>query len=100
MSGKSFDVMHTVVTLREAFRQAGLETGMSVLMHSSMRTIGGWVLNGAESVVQAVMDVLTPDGTLMMPTHTTDNTDPKYWSRPPVPAEWWQQIREDRKSVV
>lgn len=68
---------------------------MTVIVHSSMKQIGGWICGGAEAVVLALMDVLTPEGTLMMPTHTSNNTDPQYWRRPPVPAEWWQAIRDE-----
>lgn len=86
--------LHTVATLVDDLRACGLTAGMTVIVHSSMRRIGGWICGGAEAVVLALMQVLTPDGTLMMPTHTTHNTDPRYWRRPPVPAEWWQAIRD------
>jgi aminoglycoside 3-N-acetyltransferase len=31
---------------------------------------------------------------LMMPTHTSDNTDPAHWQNPPVPESYWQAIRD------
>jgi aminoglycoside 3-N-acetyltransferase len=48
------------------------------------------VCGGAVAVVQALLDVV---GTLVVPTHTTGNSDPKQWSRPPVPESWWPVIR-------
>jgi aminoglycoside 3-N-acetyltransferase len=52
------------------------------------------VCGGALAVVQALLDVLGATGTLVVPTQTTGNSDPKNWSRPPVPESWWPIIRE------
>jgi aminoglycoside 3-N-acetyltransferase len=71
----------------------GLSTGDTVLVHSSMRAIG-WVPGGQVAVVQALLDVLGPDGTLVVPAQTGGNSDPKHWTNPPVPEEWWPAIRE------
>lgn len=70
----------------------GLQAGQTVLVHSSMSKLG-WVAGGAQAVIQALLDVLGDDGTLMMPTHTTQNTDPANWSNPPVPETWVPIIR-------
>ncbi len=73
----------------------GLGAGQVVLVHSSLSSLG-WVVGGAQTVIQALLDVLTPTGTLMMPAHTGENTDPANWSNPPVPESWWPIIRESR----
>ena len=52
------------------------------------------VVGGAQAVVQALLDVLGPDGTLVVPTQTGDNSDPADWTNPPVPRSWWPVIRE------
>ena len=31
----------------------------------------------------------------MMPAQSTDNSDPKNWSQPAVPEEWWETIRRE-----
>ena len=46
------------------------------------------------AVVQALMDVATKTGTLLMPTHTPNYTDPAKWGNPPVPQEWWPMLYE------
>lgn len=71
----------------------GLSTGDTVIVHSSMRAIG-WVPGGQVAVVQALLDVLGPEGTLVVPTQTGGNSEPRTWSRPPVPEEWWQTVRD------
>jgi len=52
------------------------------------------VCGGSVAVVQALMDALTPGGTLVMPTHSGDLSDPAGWRNPPVPKEWIPVIRE------
>jgi aminoglycoside 3-N-acetyltransferase len=52
------------------------------------------VNGGSVAVVQALLDVITPDGTLIMPAHSGEYSDPSFWQHPPVPEAWWQIIRD------
>ena len=87
------DAPRTRQTLASDLRKLGLKAGATILVHSSLRRLG-WVCGGPVAVVQALMDVLTPDGTLVMPTHSGDYSDPACWENPPVPDSWWQTIRD------
>ncbi|ALG08530.1 aminoglycoside N(3)-acetyltransferase [Kibdelosporangium phytohabitans] len=82
----------TTETIAEDLRAAGVEAGETLLVHSSLRSLG-WVAGGAVAVVQALLEVLGPHGTLVVPTLTADNSDPAGWSSPPVPRQWWPAIR-------
>ncbi|MCP5101053.1 MAG: AAC(3) family N-acetyltransferase [Chloroflexi bacterium] len=75
------------------FQAMGLKSEMVVIVHVSLSKIG-YVPGGAPLVIQALMDVLTPDGTLVMPTHTGDNSDPAEWQNPPIPQAWHQIVRD------
>lgn len=86
----------TQAQLSADLRALGLSSGQCVLVHSSLRRIagpGGWIIGGAEAVILALEEVLTPDGTLVMPTHSSDLSEPAYWVAPPVPATWWPSVR-------
>ncbi|KAF4959050.1 hypothetical protein FGADI_1928 [Fusarium gaditjirri] len=82
-------------SLTTDLRNMGLNQRDTVLVHCSLKSIG-WINGGAEALTQALLDILTPEGTLVVPTHTSSNSDPSNWVNPPVPKEWWQTIRETR----
>jgi aminoglycoside 3-N-acetyltransferase len=78
--------------MQEDFVALGLTSGMCLMMHSSLKSIG-WVPGGAQLVIEALMEILGADGTLMTPVHSTHLTDPKTWEAPPVPEAWHETIR-------
>ena len=69
-----------------------IEPGCSLLVHSSLSSLG-WVCGGAGTLIQALQEVVRPWGTLLMPAHSGDLSDPAGWQHPPVPREWWETIR-------
>lgn len=82
---------HTRESLAHNLRALGIEAGITLEVHSSLSKLG-WVCGGPVAVVQALMDVVTETGTIMMPSHTPNYTDPAKWSHPPVPQDWWQTL--------
>ncbi len=73
-------------------RDLGLESGDVVMVHSSLSALG-WIVGGAQAVVEALLQTVGPEGTIVMPTQTGQLTDPASWSNPPVPPEWIPIIR-------
>lgn len=84
---------NTVATLEEDFKKIGLKKGMTVIVHSSLSAIG-WVSGREKAVVEALMNVVTEEGNIVVPTQSGELSDPKFWQLPAVPFEWWQVIRD------
>lgn len=80
-------------SLARDLRALGVAPGMTLLVHASLSSLG-WVCGGPVAVVQALLDVVTPAGTLVMPAHSGDYSEPSLWGNPPVPESWWPVIRE------
>ena len=84
----------TLTSLKRDFEALGVKPGANIIMHSSLSKIG-WTVGGPVSVIRALMQTLTPEGTLVMPTFSSDNSEPSKWENPPVPESWWDTIREE-----
>lgn len=87
------DTPRTTISLTDDLRKLGVRPGMTVLVHSSLKSLG-WVCGGTQAVIQALMDAVTDRGTLVLPAHSGGLSDPANWQMPPVPEEWWETIRE------
>jgi aminoglycoside 3-N-acetyltransferase len=57
-----------------------------------MRSMG-WIVGGEVAVIQALFDAVGINGTVAMPTHSSDVTDPANWRAPAVPPDWIEIIR-------
>jgi len=51
--------------LVDDLRRLGVRPGQVVMLHASVKAIG-WIVGGPDVVIQALLDVLTPEGTLAM----------------------------------
>ena len=70
----------------------GVEPGDRLIVHTSVRSIG-WINGGALAYIQSLMDVVGPDGTIVMPTQSANNSDPGDWRHPAIPPEWVDEVR-------
>ncbi len=85
---------NTLSSLKRDFEALGVKPGAIMIVHSSLSKIG-WTVGGSVSVIRALMHALTPEGTLVMPTFSSDNSEPSKWENPSVPEGWWDTIRKE-----
>jgi aminoglycoside 3-N-acetyltransferase len=83
----------TEKSLRQDLLTIGVEREMTLMVHSSLSSIG-WVVGGPSTVVRALLDVMGGQGTLAMPAATPHCADPARWSAPKVPDAWLEEVRE------
>lgn len=86
--------MHTRTSLKHDLQSLGVHQGMVLIVHASLKSMGD-VCGGPVAVILALEDLLGDSGTLVMPTHSTDLTDPAGWCSPPAPEGCIQLIRDE-----
>ncbi|MFM1751257.1 MAG: aminoglycoside 3-N-acetyltransferase [Actinomycetota bacterium] len=85
----------TVEAISQDLRNLGVKAGDVLVVHTSLSSLG-WVAGGGAAVVDALLATVTPSGTVSMPAHSGDWSDPSGWANPPVPSSWWREIVEGR----
>ncbi|HWH41332.1 MAG TPA: AAC(3) family N-acetyltransferase [Usitatibacter sp.] len=82
----------TAGLLKSRLSDLGIAAGDVLLVHCSLSALG-WVCGGPVTVIEALLDAVGPEGTVAMPAHSTDLSEPSNWMNPPVPAQWCSAIR-------
>jgi aminoglycoside 3-N-acetyltransferase len=83
----------TTAGLVADLRALGVTSGDVLVVHTALSALG-WVVGGAQAVVDALLEAIGPEGTLTMPAHSADRSEPSRWENPPVPEAWWPIIRD------
>ena len=69
------------------FQKLGIKKGANVFVHSSLSSLG-YVVNGALDVIDALIQIIDPkSGTILMPAHSGQLTDPINWKAPAIKKE-------------
>jgi aminoglycoside 3-N-acetyltransferase len=80
--------------LVQDMRGLGVAAGDVVMVHVSLSALG-WVIGGAQTVVEALLAAVGERGTIVMAAQSSHLSDPAHWSNPPVPPEWFDAIRAE-----
>lgn len=78
----------------DALKKAGVQQGQNIMVHTSLSSLG-FVCGGAQMVIEALLECVGEDGTIMMPTQSWKNLDPETGVHWEEPQEWWQIIRDN-----
>ena len=78
----------------EALDQLGVRPGQVVMVHTSLSSLG-FVCGGAQVVIEALLEAVGEEGTVMMPTQSWKNLDPAAGVHWEEPEQWWPLIREN-----
>ena len=80
--------------VKEALEKAGVKKGQSIMVHTSLRSLG-FVCGGPQIIIEALLESVGEEGTIMMPTQSWKNLDPQMGVHWEEPKEWWQTIRDN-----
>lgn len=90
--------MERKIVLKEdivaALKQLGVDKGQNIMVHTSLSSLG-FVCGGAQVVIEALLECVGDEGTIMMPTQSWKNLDPSTGVHWEEPEEWWQIIRDN-----
>ncbi|WP_207753049.1 aminoglycoside N(3)-acetyltransferase [Clostridium yunnanense] len=80
--------------LLKGFEVLGVKKGQNIIVHASLTSLG-FVCGGPQIVIEALLEAVGEDGTIMMPTQTWKNLDPNMGVHWEEPEEWYQIIRDN-----
>ena len=78
----------------DALKEAGVAPGQTVMVHTSLSALG-FVCGGAQPLIEALLETVGSEGTVMMPTQSWKNLDPTTGVHWEEPESWWQTIRDN-----
>jgi len=88
-----------VVTQEElirGFHDLGVGLDLCLMVHSSLRSLG-YVVNGPYDVIDAILHCIGDGGTLVVPTHTSQLTEPGKWIDPSIRKEDLDKLRTNSR---
>lgn len=77
----------------EQLKNVGLKKNDVVMVHTSLSSLG-YVCGGAQTIIEALIEVVGEDGTIIMPTQSWKNLDPEVGVHWDADESEWQIIRD------
>ncbi len=83
----------TKADLRDGLVNLGVSNVEVLIVHCKMSSFG-WIVGGAQAIIEAIYDVTGHHATIVMPSQSADNSNPEEWQYPAVPKQWHALIKE------
>ncbi len=94
MIGKDHTVKQPVT--KESFmselRKLGVGSNQLLEVHASLSAFD-YVVGGAATIVDALLELVEDGGTILMPTNVIGNSEPSKWTSPAVPPSLYKDVR-------
>ena len=82
----------TKTELIRALQKVSVTKNQIIEVHSSLSAFS-YVIGGARTVVDALMEAVGEEGTILMPFQSSGNTEPSDWCNPAIVPELYSEIR-------
>lgn len=90
------DIESSAISSKEEIRQQletlGIQKGMVLLIHADTRRLG-YLIGGEQVLIEALMDIVGYEGTIIMPTFTPQMADPSCQKKH-ISRAYWQEVRD------
>jgi len=93
LNNQTWSTVLNQTDLMTQLQTLGLKAGDVVEVHASLKSIG-LVLGGASTLLEALLDVLGYEGTLVMSAQSWGNSEPAYFQHPPIALNQYKKLRE------
>lgn len=78
--------------LSQHLTELGIKTGDVIEVHASLKSVG-YILGGAQTLLDAILEVIGLEGTLVMAAQSWGNSEPAYFENPPIEVEMYEVLR-------
>jgi len=93
LKNKELSSVITIEDIKRQLKHIGIQNGDVLEVHASLKSIG-YVLGGANALLEAILETIGFEGTLVMSAQSSGNSEPAYFQNPPVDVSLYQKVRE------
>ncbi len=93
LKNKELSSVITIEDIKRELKHIGIQNGDVLEVHASLKSIG-YVLGGANALLDAILDTLGFEGTLVMSAQSSGNSEPAYFQNPPIDVSLYSKVRE------
>lgn len=86
------NVISTKEDIRQQLISMGIQKGMVILVQSNVKKLG-YLAGGEQALIEAVMETIGYEGTMIMPSFTPQMADPSCQKKS-IDRERWQDVRD------